>query len=114
MPISETQARQALQTLLNDFQRLTPDERKSMTEADVVRHFIDRLFAEILGWPKVPAQYMYELHTPAGRPDITLIPERGGTIFVEAKGFGKIKELVQARKTLAGVITPAQMATYDE
>jgi len=111
MPISEPRARQALQTLLADFQRLTPDERRQMSEASVVRQFVDRLLEEVLGWPiKDPARYKYELTTQVGRPDLTLIPARGGTIFIEAKRFGVIKELEQARYTIAGTITPGQMA----
>jgi len=51
MPISETHARQALQTILQTFERLTPDERKQMSEASVIRQFLDRLLEEVLGWP---------------------------------------------------------------
>ncbi|MBC8171755.1 MAG: hypothetical protein H7X77_08780, partial [Anaerolineae bacterium] len=104
-------ARQKLKALLDDFDKLTPDARKTMSEASVVRQFIDRLLEEVLGWPiKDPARYKYEMHTQAGRPDLTLLPESGGMIFVEAKKFGVIKELEQARFTAQGVITPGQMA----
>lgn len=109
--ISETQARQALQTLVQSYDHLPPDERRQMSEASVVRQFIDRLLEEVLGWPiKDPLRYKYELNTQAGRPDLTLFPEKGGTIFVEAKRFGVIKELKEARNTLAGTITPGQLA----
>ncbi len=111
MVITEAQARQALQKLLSDYNRQTPEDRAQMTEASVVRQFIDRLLRDVLGWPiEDPARYKYELATQAGRPDITLIPESGGTVFVEAKRFGVIKELKEARKTVQGVITPGQMA----
>ncbi len=111
MPVTENDARQALQRLLEDFNRLSADDRAHMTEASVVRQFIDRLLRDVLGWPiEDPQRYKYELATQAGRPDITLIPEAGGTIFVEAKRFGVIKELAEARRTIAGVITPGQMA----
>ncbi len=111
MPISETAARKALQTLLEDYHKLTETDRKNMSEASVVRQFIDRLLEEVLGWPiKDPARYKYELHTQAGRPDLTLFPENGGTVFVEAKRFGIIKELEQARYTIAGTIQPGQLA----
>ena len=111
MPVTENDARQALQQLLDDYHRLAPDDRASMTEASVVRQFIDRLLRDVLGWPiEDPQRYKYELATQVGRPDITLIPESGGTIFVEAKRFGVIKELAEARRTIAGVITPGQMA----
>lgn len=108
---TENEARQALQRLLDDYHRLTREDLAQMTEANVVRQFIDRLLRDVLGWPiEDPARYKYELATQAGRPDITLIPEAGGTIFVEAKRFGAIKELKEARRTIAGVITPGQMA----
>jgi hypothetical protein len=108
---TETDARLALQQLVADYNRTTPDQRADLTERDVVHHFINRLLGEVLGWPTTdPARYKYELATQVGRPDITLIPERGGTVFVEAKRFGVIKELKEARKTIQGVITPGQMA----
>ncbi|HEX3053044.1 MAG TPA: N-6 DNA methylase [Aggregatilineaceae bacterium] len=111
MSVSENEARYALQKLLDDYNRLSADDRAQMTEASVVRQFIDRLLRDVLGWPiEDPQRYKYELATQAGRPDITLIPEAGGTIFVEAKRFGVIKELAEARRTIAGVITPGQMA----
>jgi hypothetical protein len=109
--LAENQARQALQRLLDDYRALSPEARAEMTEASVVRQFIDRLLRDVLGWPiEDPARYKYELATQAGRPDITLIPESGGTIFLEAKRLGVIKELEEARKTIAGVITPGQLA----
>jgi predicted type IV restriction endonuclease len=108
---TETEARQALQKLVEDYNRLTADQRENMIEASVVRQFIDRLLRDVLGWPiEDPARYKYELATQAGRPDITLIPDMGGTVFVEAMRFGVIKELKEARNRIEGVITPGQMA----
>jgi hypothetical protein len=107
---TETEARQALQKLVEDYNRLTADQRENMTEASVVRQFIDRLLGDVLGGRSRPARYKYELSTQVGRPDITLIPEMGGTIFVEAKRFGVIKELKEARNRIEGVITPGEMA----
>ena len=40
---------------------------------------------------------------------MTLIPEQGGSIFVEAKRFGVIQEW-RWRDMLEGVVTPGQMA----
>src|SRR5438270_131982 len=109
MPIQETQARQALQNILKDYNQLTAETRRQMSEASVVRQFIDRLFEEVLSWPiKDPERYKYELSTQVGRPDLTLIPENGGTIFIEAKRFGGIKELEQVRYTIEGTIRPNQ------
>lgn len=111
MPLNEDIARDNLRRLLDDYHKLTEADRKAMSEASVVRQFIDRLLEEVLGWPiKDPARYKYELHTQAGRPDLTLFPENGGTIFIEAKRFGIIKELEQARYTIAGTIQPGQLA----
>ncbi len=111
MPITETQARENLKRLLDDFDKLSPEDRRTMSEASVVRQFIDRLLEEVLGWPiKDPQRYKYEMHTQVGRPDLTLFPETGGVIFVEAKRFGIIKQLEEARYTVSGVITPGQMA----
>ena len=43
MPINQTQARDNLKLLLDDFHQLNDDSRKTMSEASVVRQFIDRL-----------------------------------------------------------------------
>jgi predicted type IV restriction endonuclease len=114
MAVNETRARENLKRLLSDFDKLTADERKTMSEASVVRQFIDRLLRDVLGWPiEDPQRYKYEMATRAGRPDLTLFPEKGGVIFVEAKRFGVIKELEQSRYTIQGVITPGQMALLE-
>lgn len=111
MTITEQSARQHLKTLVEKYDKLPQDERRQITEDGVIRQFIDILLRDVLGWPiEDPARYKYELHTQAGRPDITLLPENGGTIFVEAKKFGIIKQLEQARYTIAGTILPGQLA----
>lgn len=111
MSILESQARANLQNLINEYDRLTPDERRTMSEASVVRQFVDRLLSEVLDWPiKDPVRYKYELVTQVGRPDITLFPETGGIVFVEAKRFGVISELAEARRVINGVIGPGQLA----
>lgn len=111
MPLDYQIARQRLQDLVQKYESLSDEDRRQMTEASVVRQFVDILFRDVLDWPiQDPARYIYELHTQVGRPDLTLIPERGGTIFLEAKRFGVIKQLQQARKTLSGTITPGQLA----
>ncbi len=110
MSLTQDQARDKIRELIEKYHAMTTDERERITEAGVVHQFLDQLL-EALGWPvKDPAHYKYELTTQAGRPDMTLIPERGGTIFIEAKRFGVIEELEQARKTIAGIVTPGQMA----
>ncbi|MCG3208586.1 MAG: hypothetical protein FOGNACKC_02197 [Anaerolineae bacterium] len=110
MPPTQARARAAIQDLIAKYTALTDDGRKTTSESGVVHQFIDPLL-RALGWPvDDPARYKYELATQAGRPDMTLFPERGGLIFVEAKRFGKIQELEQARKTITGIVTPGQLA----
>src|SRR5512139_3504325 len=86
------------------------EDRVRISEAGVVHQFLDPLL-EALGWPvQDPQHYKYELFLLGGRPDMTLIPDRGGTIFVEAKRFGAVKDLQIARQTMAGTLTPGQLA----
>lgn len=111
MALTESQAKHNLSALIDKFNRLSTDDRKQMSEASVVRQFIDILLRDVLDWPiEDPARYRYEQVTQAGRPDMMLTPPKGGTIFVEAKRFGIIKELEQARRDIRGVITPGQLA----
>jgi len=106
----QSQARPKIEKLIQKYRALSEIDKKTMSESSVVHQFIDPLL-DALGWPtQDPARYKYELNTPAGRPDMTLIPEKGGTIFVEAKRFGLIAELAEARKTIAGIVTPGQLA----
>ena len=63
---------------------------------------------EVFGWPSRPQHYKYELFTAAA-PRHDLI-STGGTIFVEAKRFGAVKDLQIARQTMAGTLTPGQLA----
>lgn len=111
----ERRARESLARLIDDYDKLTGDQRADMTEASVVRQFIDRLMGDALGWPiKDPQRYKYELHTGAGCPDITLIPEAGGRIYVETKRFGMIKRLERiaagTADRLSDTVKPAQLA----
>jgi hypothetical protein len=106
----QTHARQQIETLITRYRALDEATRKTTSEASVVNQFITPLL-EALGWPvHDPARFKYELNTQVGRPDMTLLPDQGGAIFVEAKRFGVIQQLAQARTTLTGVVTPGQMA----
>ena len=110
MPPQQQQAQRTLRDLIAKYRKLSDAERKTLSEANVVAQFIQPLL-NALGWPTGdPARFKYELHTHGGRPDITLFPDAGGTMFVEAKRFGVVQELAEARKTLAGTITPGQLA----
>ena len=100
MTPEQSAARQQIEKLTQLYKSLDANARKAMTEASVVRQFVDPLL-KALGWPiEDPQHYKYELYTEAGRPDITLLPERGGAIFVEAKRFGLISELKEARRSI--------------
>jgi predicted type IV restriction endonuclease len=97
--LTQRQARQQIDGLIQKYPKIAKPNRQAITEAGVVHQFLDPLFAA-LGWPvDDPQRYKYELHTAAGRPDMTLIPEQGGTLYVEAKRFGVIQDLQQARHT---------------
>jgi SAM-dependent methyltransferase len=107
---TQNQARGAIQALIDRYRGLSKAQKVGITEAGVVHQFLDPLF-EALGWPiHDPQHYLFELHTEVGRPDVTLKPEQGGSLFVEAKRFGVIKDLHLARDTLAGTLTPGQLA----
>ena len=110
MTLSQSQSRQQIERLIQRFNNLGAEGRKTVTEANVVRQFIDPLLAA-LGWPiGDPQRYKYELYTEAGRPDITLLPQDGFPVFVEAKRFGYIADLKEARKSISGIVTPGQLA----
>lgn len=108
MTLTEQQARQNLEKLLERFRPLISEEaRAELLETEVIRLFIEPLLKDVLGWPLDDIKHFRrEYSGQAGRPDMILIPERGGTIFVEAKRFDVIKELKQA----ARIVTPTQMA----
>ncbi len=110
MTLSQNQAKDAIAGLIKKYRALSDTDRQTATEAGVVHQFIQPML-EALGWPvDDPHRFKYELSTQAGRPDMTLLPDRGGTLFVEAKRFGIIAELEAARKTIRGIITPGQLA----
>lgn len=110
MPPTQDQSRDKIGQLIVKYQKMPREDRVRISEAGVVHQFLDPLL-EALGWPiQDPQHYKYELFTVGGRPDMTLIPDRGGTIFVEAKRFGAVKDLQIARQTNAGTLTPGQLA----
>jgi len=109
LTITQQQAKCRIGELVDKYRALSEPQRQTITEAGVVHQFLDALFAA-LGWPvDDPRRYKYELSTHAGRPDMVLLPEQGGTLYVEAKRFGAIEELAQARKTITGIVTPGQL-----
>ncbi len=108
--LHETTPRQQIERLVEKYYAQKNASKASFTEADVSHQFLDPFF-RALGWPvDDPARYKYELTTQAGRPDMTLMPEQGGTIFIEAKRFGAIGELTQVQKAVSGTVKPGQMA----
>ncbi|HEX9925154.1 MAG TPA: DNA methyltransferase, partial [Anaerolineae bacterium] len=110
MTLNRSQAQAEISQLIDRYRALSDTDRKTTTEASVVHQFINPLL-RALGWPVEDTKlFKYELSTQAGRPDMTLFPPQGGTLFVEAKRFGLIRELAEARKTIAGIVTPGQLA----
>lgn len=110
MPITQDQAREKIGELIEKYRTMTVLERKEISESSVVHQFLDP-FLEALGWPvQDPSRYKYEPSTQVGRPDMILLPEQGGTIFVEAKRFGIIGRLELARSSIAAAFNPGQMA----
>ncbi len=108
--VDQSSARSALNTLIAKYDDMTDIARKEMSEAGVVRQFIDLLLRDVLGYPiDDHNRYKYELHTAAGRPDITLILPNGEKIYIEAKRFGVIKQLEVARHKIQGVYGPDQL-----
>ena len=58
MSISEFTARRNLKALLDDFDKLSPEDRKSMSEASIVRQFIDSLREKIALFPNDFGKYL--------------------------------------------------------
>lgn len=108
--ISRQQARQQIEQLIKQYDAIPKAERPSLTEANVLHQFIDPLL-RALGWPMHdPHRCKYELSTQVGRPDVVLLPEAGGNVFVEAKRFGIIDKLAQSKNRLEGIVTPGQLS----
>ncbi|WP_420645518.1 Eco57I restriction-modification methylase domain-containing protein [Candidatus Leptofilum sp.] len=108
--ISRQQARQQIEQLIKQYEAISKAERPNLTEANVLHQFIDPLL-QALGWPiNDPARCKYELNTQVGRPDVVLLPESGGNVYVEAKRFGIIDKLAQSRNRLEGIVTPGQLS----
>jgi predicted type IV restriction endonuclease len=115
MSNSPEQAREQIDALVKLYNQkvegLSESERReALTEDDVIHHFIVPLLTA-LGWPTTDLEcFKYEKHTPAGKPDITMIPERGGTLYVEGKRLTVIKDFAASRSTQSGLLMPGQMA----
>ncbi|MBX3002276.1 MAG: N-6 DNA methylase [Caldilineaceae bacterium] len=110
MPPTPQIARAQIEALIQNYRRLTDADKSGLAEANVVHQFITPLL-RALGWPvDDPHRCKFELNTVAGRPDITLIPESGGALFVEAKRFGLIQPLAQMRQTIRNIVTPNLLA----
>lgn len=106
-------SRAALKTLLARYDAIPKAERARVSESEVIHQFLDPLLRDVLGWPIADTRrFRYELKTGAGRPDMVLFPEseKTGPIYLEAKRFGVIDELQEARRVVRGVLEPAQLA----
>jgi len=111
--LNEQAARQKLTELTERYNQLVVGKKiQEQTERDVIQQFIVPLLRDVLGWPvEVSENFRYEYHTEIGRPDMILLPERGGTLYIEAKKFGVIKEISrEARKAASQTLRPTQLA----
>lgn len=86
---------QALKTLEKLIKQYTDkDSGKHLSESDVIQKYIEVMLKDVLGWDIGNSdRYRRELHTQAGRPDLTYTSENSDLIFIEAKRFGVIDEL---------------------
>lgn len=110
MSVKQEEARKRIGQLIQKYKGMSEKAKREITEAGVVHQFLDP-FLRALGWPvDDPDRYKYELIVAGGRPDMTLIPESGGTLFVEAKRFGVIGNLKKVKPSLSDIVTPGQMA----
>jgi predicted type IV restriction endonuclease len=108
--VTQEQARSKISELIHKYQGMSEKTKSAITEAGVVHQFLDQ-FLRALGWPvDDPDRYKYELFVAGGRPDMTLMPETGGSLFVEAKRFGVIADLKRIKPSLSDIVTPGQMA----
>ena len=118
MPPTQGQSRDKIGHLVAKYQKMPKEDRVRISEAGVVHQFLDPLL-EALGWPiQDPQHYKYELFLTGGRPDMTLIPDRGGTTFVEAKRFDAIvpraARLTCTRPEFAGLWQQVMGEPWDE
>ncbi len=112
MPLTEEQSRQNLKSLLDEFYKLSKDDRKAASESGVLV-FIDRLFCDVLGWPTNDiTRYEREKSMPnRKRVDRILNLDNDDKIFIEAKRFGIIDELSGEWSVRPGQMALPGMAT---
>ena len=106
MSLTEEQARQNLESLLDEYYDLSQEDRKAASESGVLV-FIDRLFRNVLGWPTNDITRYEREKSMANRKrvDRILNLDNGDKIFIEAKRFGVIDEL-----SGEWTVRPGQMA----
>lgn len=110
--LTKDQARQNLERLIQQYHSLKQQELlRELTESDVIQKFIEPLLQDVLGRDiRSPAYYRRELRTDVGRPDLTLRLDDRDFLYIEAKGFGVIKELPERdTNTLENVVTPGEI-----
>jgi len=87
VPPTQGQSRDKIGQLIGKYQKMPKEDRVRISEAGVVHQFLDPLL-EALGWPiQDPQHYKYELFLTGGRPDMTLIPDRGAPSLSRPSGF---------------------------
>jgi hypothetical protein len=106
MTPAQDKARAEIERLIATYNSLDDEMRAKMTESSVVTQFIEPLF-RALGWAvEDPGRYAKEVQTVVGRPDIIVRSDAAGLIYMEAKRFGILKELPEARTSETGIVLP--------
>jgi hypothetical protein len=107
--MTEQDAQKKIQELIETYHGLEEEGRKAINEDSIVTQFIEPLF-RALGWPiENPQIFKKQEHTKAGKPDMTLRPESGGLVYIEAKRFGILPELPEASTILTRLVLPKDL-----
>ncbi len=110
MPPNESAARDELRKLIEDYHRLSDERKRDLSEDTVVQQYVNRFLDKVLGWPIMNSDFFQtQRSNRAGRPDATLEYKSGKVIYLEAKRFGAIKDLAQAKTSDANAFGPDQL-----
>ncbi len=108
MSLTEQQARTNLDVLVEDYLKLSPQEKENASESGVLV-YVERLFRDVLGWPTQDiTKFQHEKSVVLRkRVDRILNLDNGEKIYVEAKRFGLIDRLSNSNEWSMG---PGQLS----
>ena len=108
MSLTEQQAHQNLEVLVEDYLKLSLEEKENASESGVLV-YIERLFRDVLGWPTQDiTKFQHEKSVVLRkRVDRILNLDNGEKIYVEAKRFGLIDRLSNSNEWSMG---PGQLS----